>query len=106
MTTIEYTQLSISIEKLGTHLLQVTNHHSGESTLKWDWDTLEHEVKAAILAYESKQEKKAAKKNIIVETEKKVTKTRAKKVDAAVKETTKPAAKKPAAKKATTKKSK
>jgi hypothetical protein len=106
MTKNEYTQLSISIEKLGTHLLQVTNHYTGKSTLKWNWEALEQEVKSAILAYESKLEKKSAKKNIIVETEKKVTKSRAKKTDTVVKETKKPAAKKPAAKKATTKKSK
>jgi hypothetical protein len=90
---------SIVIDKLGTHLLQVTNNHTGEVTLKWHWETLEHEVKAAILAYESKLEKKAAKKNIIVETEKKVAKSRAKKVDTVAKETKKPAAKKAATKK-------
>jgi hypothetical protein len=98
---------SIVIDKLGTHLLQVTNNHTGEVKLKWHWETLEHEVKAAMLAYESKQEKKAAKKDIVKETEKKVTKSRAKKAEApVVKETKKPAAKKPAAKKAVTKKSK
>ena len=54
-------------------------------SLKWDWEVLEHEVKAAMLAFESKQElaavktKPAAKKDLVKETETKVTKARAKK---------------------------
>ena len=98
----------IVIDRLGTHLFRVTRK-DGTSWLKWDWDRLLEEVQAATSIV---IEQKPSKKNIIVETEKKVAKSRAKKTDAAVKEVKKPAAKKAAAKKpaakkaATTKKSK
>jgi len=91
----------IVIDRLGTHLFRVTRK-DGTSWLKWDWDRLLEEVQAATSIV---IEQKPAKKSIVAETEKKVTKSRAKKTDAVVKETKKPAAKKPAAKKATTKKS-
>lgn len=37
----------IVIEKLGTHLLKVTDNHTKTSTLKWNWDVLLEEVRAA-----------------------------------------------------------
>lgn len=40
-------QPDVVIEKLGTHLLKVTNNHTGNSTLKWNWDALLEEVRAA-----------------------------------------------------------
>lgn len=111
----------IVIDRLGTHLFKVTRK-DGASWLKWHWETLEEEVRSAIAAYEGK----GSKRSIIEETEAKVKKTRAKRVDPspetldqwnaeiakAEKSATKkpaarkPAAKKPAAKKAATKKSK
>jgi hypothetical protein len=92
----------IVIDRLGTHLFRVTRK-DGTSWLRWDWDRLLEEVRAATSIV---IEQKPSKKNIVAETEEKVAKSRAKKTDAVVKETKKPAAKKPAAKKATTKKSK
>ena len=100
----------LTINRLGTHLFQVTRK-DGTSWLKWDWDQLLAEVIDATSGVVI--EEKAAKKNLVKETEKKVTKSRAKKTEAVVKEETvkKPAAKKaatkkPAAKKAATKKTK
>lgn len=52
----------IVIEKLGTHLMKVTNNHTGTSTLRWNWDALLDEVRAAT--------------NIVIVTEAKVAKTR------------------------------
>lgn len=96
----------------GSHLT-VTKYKTGQVTLEWDWDALTHEVKAATLAYESKQElnaekvEKKAKKDLVKVTETKVTKTRAKKAEEKVSPTKdsakKAPAKKPAAKKTTTK---
>ena len=115
-------QPSIVIDKLGTHLLRVTNNHTGQVDLKWDWDKLLEEVQAATsidvtidaevvkglkkkginvkkevtqaLAKEGlnadinvKPAKKAAKRDLVKETETKVTKTRAKKTTTAKKST-------------------
>ena len=55
-------QPDIVIEKLGTHLMKVTNNHTGTSTLRWNWDALLEEVRSAT--------------GIVNITEVKVTKTR------------------------------
>lgn len=52
----------LEIIKLGTHLLKVVNNHTGEESLKWNWDVLLEEVKQAT--------------GIVSVTEAKVTKTR------------------------------
>lgn len=73
----------------GTHVT-VTKYRNGNVSIDWDWDALLHEVRAATLLFESRQEIKAekaekkakaapSKKNIVKVTEAKVTKTRAKK---------------------------
>ena len=90
---------SIVIDKLGTHLLQVTNNHTGQVSLKWNWDALLREVQVAtgdrqvhyvdvgdLTPREAnavvKKVTKAvkAKKDLVKETETKVSETRAKKV--------------------------
>jgi len=110
-------QPSIVIDKLGTHLLRVTNNHTGQVDLKWDWDKLLEEVRAAtggqikgvsanplkgsrVIVKDDLTKAAKAKKDLVKETEAKVSKSRTKAAE-------KPApAKKPAAKKkAATKKS-
>lgn len=90
---------SIVIDKLGTHLMRVTNNHTGEITLKWDWDKLLAEVSAIGLPTEKVVGKveKVKKKDLVKETEAKVKKTRAKTVNTQITDavtTKKPAAKK------------
>lgn len=67
---------SIVIDKLGTHLLRVTNNHTGAVTLKWHWDTLLEEVQASCAAFERGE--KPVTKDLVKETEAKVTKSRTK----------------------------
>lgn len=62
-------QPSIVIEKLGTHLMSITNNHSGEVKLKWDWDVLLQEVVDAT----------TKSRDLVAETETKVKRTRKKK---------------------------
>lgn len=61
----------IVIEK-GNHTFITTNNHTGEKSVKWDWDKLLEEVQAATAG--------VGTKDIVAETEKKVRKTRKKKV--------------------------
>jgi hypothetical protein len=108
-------QPSIVIDRLGTHLFQVTNNHTGQVNLKWDWNALLKEVQIATgdrrvqtveidVGNASPEEAVAivktamVKKGLIAETEAKVKKTRVKAVEPTKK---KPAAKKPSAKKTT-----
>ena len=79
-------QPDIRIDRLGTHLFNVTRK-DGSSFLKWHWESLEAEVKVAIANYESKKVHKTSKIDLVKETEAKVTKTRAKKATTKKKET-------------------
>ena len=97
----------LRIDRLGTHLFQVTRKN-GSSFLKWDWDKLLEEVQAATadrkvqyvdagdLTPEEatklvKKVSKAvkAKTNLVKDTEAKVAKARAKKASAPAKAATK-----------------
>lgn len=84
-------QPDLRIDRLGTHLFQVTRKN-GSNFLKWDWDKLLEEVQAATAG------KTVAKIDLVKETETKVTKTRTKKAEPVTEK--KPAAKKSPAKKA------
>lgn len=89
-------QPDLRIDRLGTHLFQVTRKN-GSNFLRWDWDKLLEEVQAATTT--------VSKMNLVKETETKVIKSRAKKAeekDSPTKDSAKKApAKKPAAKKVT-----
>lgn len=96
---------SIVIDRLGTHLNRITNNHTGQVTLSWDWDRLLAEVRAATSGTPAKvkaapKKPTAAKKDLVKETETKVAKTRVKKAEEKIGITkTKSSAKKPATKK-------
>lgn len=83
----------------GTHLTTCLNTCTGEFKLAWDWDKLLEEVQAATSG------KVVAKKNLVKETESKVTKTRTKKT-VSTQVTDAVTAKKPVTKKAPAKKAK
>lgn len=89
-------QPDLRIDRLGTHLFQVTRK-DGSNFLKWDWDKLLEEVQAATSG------KTVAKIDLVKETETKVIKSRTKKAEEKVSPTKdsakKAPAKKPAAKK-------
>lgn len=88
-------QPDLRIDRLGTHLFQVTRK-DGSNFLKWDWDKLLEEVQVATTT--------VSKKNLVKETETKVIKSRAKKAEEKV-SPTKDSAKKAPAKKSAVKKS-